>query len=1173
MDFLELAREKVIIFDGAMGTQIQARDLGPDDFWGLEGFNEILNLSRPDVIQEIHAAYFDAGADAVETNTFGAHAVVASEYGAEDRVHELNYRAAVLAKEVASSYSDKPRFVTGSVGPGTKLPSLGQVDFAYLERAYTEQITALVEGGVDAVHIETCQDLLQTKAAIAGAFAAFERTKRRLPVIVQVTIETTGTMLLGTEIAAAIAALEPYDIHFIGINCATGPREMVEHIRTLSEQSPKMISVLPNAGLPELSDQGPRYPLEPEEFVSYHEMFVEEFGVNAVGGCCGTTPEFISLLADRLGNASPKPRDPVYEPSLSSLYSAVPIRQQTSFLIVGERANANGSKAFREALLAGDWESCVDIATAQVKEGAHVIDVCVDYVGRDGVSDMTELASRLATRSTLPLVLDSTEPAVIEAGLSKLGGRSVINSINLEDGETKMAILCPLAKKFGAACIALLIDEEGQARTVDWKMRVAHRIYELATEKYGLRPQDLIFDALTFPLGSGQEDLRKDGIYTLEAIRRIKEELPGSYTILGISNCSFGLSPKARPVLNSVFLHEAVEAGLDAAIVHAGKILPLSKIPERQVEVAKDLIYDRRKPGYDPLQVFIELFEEESDAGQAESDLADLEVEERLKQRIVDGNRKGLEADLDEALQKYSALDIVNNILLEGMKIVGDLFASGQMQLPFVLQSAECMKHAVAYLEPHMEKVEGQKKGKVVLATVKGDVHDIGKNLVDIILSNNGYEIINLGIKVPISDMIEAMQKHDADVLGMSGLLVKSTQVMKENLEELNRRGLYHWPVILGGAALTRSYVESDLRKIYKGRLFYGKDAFEGLRTVERLVEGLRKGDLPDDFGRIPTERSSKMRDIVIHGTGGPETKERVRSDVAIDVDVPIPPYLGSRITKGLSLDEIALYLNKTALYRNQWQLRKGVASDEEYERLVESEAEPALRAWLDRSKREQLLVPQVVHGYWPAQSEGNDLIVYRPRPEILDAIRSGEKRSRSSRLKVDPSLLEELTRFEFPRQPSGRRLCLADFLRPVESGEIDFVGFFIVTMGPRASEKARELFEAGEYRDYLYLHGLSVEMTEALAEYWHKRMREEWGIAEEDASDLAGIFKQGYRGSRYSFGYPACPNLEDQAKLVELLQPGRIGVELSEEYQLQPEQSVSAVVVHHPEAKYFIIR
>ncbi len=1149
-DFLDLCREKVLIFDGAMGTQIQARNLGPDDFWGQEGFNEILNLSRPDVISEIHAAYFEAGADVVETNTFGAFAVVLAEYDSVDRVHEINVAAARLAREVAASFTDKPRFVSGSVGPGTKLPSLGQTTFEFLERAYADQIAALVEGGVDVIQIETCQDILQSKAAIAGAHEAFRRVGKSVPIIVQVTIETTGTMLLGTEMAAAIVALEPYDIAFIGLNCATGPQEMVEHVRTLSAMSPKMISVLPNAGLPELSEEGPRYPLTPEEFVSYHKMFVDELGANAVGGCCGTTPEFIELLARTIGERSPVERHPSLEPSLSSLYSATPIRQETSFLIVGERANANGSKQFREAMLQNDWDRCVSIATGQVGEGAHVLDLCVDYVGRDGVADMSELALRLATQSTIPIVLDSTEPAVIEAGLTKLGGRSVINSINLEDGEAKLAKLCPLAKKFGAACIALLIDEEGQARTVEWKLRVAHRIFDLAVEKYGLRPQDLIFDALTFPLTSGQEDLRKDGAYTIEAIRRIKEELPGVFTILGVSNCSFGLNPAARPVLNSVFLYEAIEAGLDAAIVHAGKIIPLSKIPEDQLRIAQDLIYDRRRDGYDPLQEFMALFEGVEVVTAKESDLDSLPVEERLKRRIIDGNRNGMEADLDEALEKYDPLRIINDFLLEGMKVVGDLFGAGKMQLPFVLQSAECMKQAVSYLEPHMEKAEGQSKGTVVLATVKGDVHDIGKNLVDIILSNNGYKTVNLGIKVPISEMVKAMDEHQADVLGMSGLLVKSTQVMKENLEELNRLGRTHWPVILGGAALTRSYVEADLRRVYKGRLFYGKDAFEGLHTIDKLMEAKRSGDLPDDYGRRPTTRVSTLRESLIKGEGGPETKEAVRSDVSTTVDIPVPPFLGSRIVKGLNLDEIATYLNRTALFRNQWQFKRGSKSEDEYRRLIETAAEPTLRAWLGRAKKEKLLVPQVVYGYWPANSDGNELIVYEP----------GE----GSR---------EIVRFEFPRQPSGRRLCLADFFRPVGSGETDYVGFFIATMGSSAAEKARELFEKGEYQDYLYLHGLSVEMTEALAEYWHKRMREEWGFGDEDATDLAGLFKQGYRGSRYSFGYPACPNLEDQEKLVKLLDSARIGVELSEEYQLHPEQSVSAVVVHHPEAKYFIIR
>lgn len=1145
---IEMARERVLIFDGAMGTQLQIRDLTVDDFWGEEGFNEILNLSRPDVLKEIHADYFDAGADVVETNTFGAFSIVLAEYDAVDKAYELNRAGAAIAREVADSYDDRPRFVSGSIGPGTRLPTLGQATFSELEAAYAVQIEGLIDGGADLLQIETCQDLLQCKAAIAAAHDAFASRSRRLPIIVQVTIEATGTMLLGTEIGAAITALEPLDIDFIGINCATGPEEMVEHVRILSEQSPKMISVLPNAGLPELRGDGPFYPLTPAEFVEYHELFVNELGVNAVGGCCGTTPEFIRELSDSLGGVAPRPRTPELEPSVSSLYSPVTLSQETSFLVIGERTNANGSKKFRDLMLDGDWDGCVVVARDQIAEGAHVLDVCIDYVGRDGSADMRELASRLATQSTIPLVLDSTESSVIEAGLSLLGGRTIINSINLEDGEKKLEALCPLARKFGAACIALLIDEEGQARDLEWKLKVAHRIHDLVVKKYGLRSHDLIFDALTFPLSSGQEELRKDGIATIEAIRRIKAELPGVRTVLGVSNCSFGLNPAARQVLNSIFLHEAIEAGLDGAIVNAAKILPLNKIDDEQRRLALDLIWDRRAPGYDPLIAFIDAFEGVEARSTVKEDRSGWPVDERLRQRIIDGDRTGIEADLDEALESHAALEIVNDVLLEGMKVVGELFGAGQMQLPFVLQSAECMKSAVSYLEPHMERSDGQSKGRVVLATVRGDVHDIGKNLVDIILTNNGYETFNLGIKVPVHNVIAAAREHDADVIGLSGLLVKSTVIMRDDLEELNRQGLDDWPVILGGAALTRTYVESDLRKVYNGRLFYGKDAFEGLNTVEKLVRGRRSGTLDPDFGMVPIERSSTPR---AGSAGAPEriSDSTRHSGVSTTNLVPVPPFLGSRILKGVSLDEIARYLNETALFRNQWQLKQGSKSADEYEKLIADRARPALRDWLNRAKIDKVLVPQAVYGYWPTQSAGNDLIVYSEDGQ------------------------SELVRYHFPRQSEENGLCISDFFRPVASGETDYLSAFIVTMGQGASDKTRELFESDQYEDYLYLHGLSVEMTEAFAELLHLRIREEWGIAGSDAPDLKGLFRQGFQGGRYSFGYPACPNLDDQVKLVEMLQPGRIGVALSDEFQLQPEQSVSAIICHHPDAKYFVVR
>src|SRR5918999_4121241 len=1152
--FLDTLRERVVIFDGATGTNLQTRDLGPEDFGGatLDGCNEILAVTRPAVIADLHRSFFEVGVDAVETDTFGAFPVVLAGDGIADRTFELNQAAARIAKDVAAGYStpDRPRWVVGSIGPGTKLPSLGQIDFVTLRNGYEAQVSGLLSGGVDVLLIETVYDLLQAKAALSACRRAMARAGRDVPLMVQVTMETTGRMLVGSEIGAALTALEALRPDVIGLNCATGPREMTEHLRHLSRQSRTFLSCLPNAGLPSIVDGATHYDLTPDELAAAHDRFTAELGINIVGGFCGTTPEHLSRVVDTVWGRQPVERQPVVEPGCSSIYTAVSFSQDTAYLTIGERTNANGSKKFREAMLAGDWDTCVQMAKEQVKEGAHVLDVCVDYVGRDGVADMHEIAGRFATAAALPLVLDSTEPPVMEAGLQHIGGRALLNSANLEDGQapgSRCDRVFALAREYGAAVVCLTIDEEGQARTADWKVRVATRIHDLAVNEYGLEPSDLIFDALTFPLGAGQEDLRRDGIETIEAIRRIKAELPGVYTVLGVSNVSFGLKPAIRAVLNSMFLHECVEAGLDSAIVHSARILPMHRIDERARELCLDLIYDRRRPGYDPLHELIAAFADVEQGAVEREDRSGWPVEERLKARIVDGDRDGLEADLDESLTGgRAALSIINDVLLEGMKVVGDLFASGEMQLPFVLQSAETMKTAVAYLEPHMEKASGGGKGRVVLGTVKGDVHDIGKNLVDIILTNNGYEVKNLGIKVPISGFVEAVEEFEADAVGMSGLLVKSTLIMRENLEELNSRGLEHLPVLLGGAALTRNYVERDLREVYKGRLFYGKDAFEGLRTMGTLMEGKRTGSLDPDFGRalegrvLPPRKSQRAAEEV------DPASVPTRSAVAVDNPVFKPPFLGSRVAKGIPLDDIAAYLNETALFRNQWQYRpEGGESDEEFKARIR----PTLRAEVARAKESGTLVPAVAWGYFPVNSDGNDLLVW-----------------------TDDNRTEERLRFTFPRQRKEPWQSIADFFRPAESGEADYTAFHVVTMSDVASAHAAELFAADRYQDYLHFHGLSVEMAEALAEYWHHRIREEWGFADEDGPTLTGLFKQQYRGSRYSWGYPACPDLDDQVKVAELLEIGRIGVTVSEEFQLHPEQSTSAIVVHHPEAKYFIL-
>ncbi|GLY26099.1 methionine synthase [Micromonospora sp. NBRC 101691] len=1158
--------DRILVADGAMGTMLQAADLTLDDFEGYEGCNEILNVTRPDVVRSVHEAYLAAGSDCVETNTFGANLANLGEYDIQHRIRELSEAGARIARAAADAWStpERPRFVIGSIGPGTKLPTLGHAAYATLRDAYQENAAGLIAGGADALLVETSQDLLQVKAAVVGSRRAMAEGGTTVPLICHVTVETTGTMLLGSEIGAALTALEPLGIDLIGLNCATGPAEMSEHLRYLSQHARVPLSVMPNAGLPQLTADGAVYPLTPEELADALERFVTEYGVSLIGGCCGTTPEHIRVVSERLHGVRPASREPVREPGVSSIYHHVPFAQDASVLMVGERTNANGSKAFREAMLAGDWQSCVEVARGQARDGSHLLDLCVDYVGRDGTQDMRELAGRFATASTLPIMLDSTEPQVIEAGLEMLGGRCVVNSVNYEDGdgpESRFGRVMPVIKEHGAAVVVMCIDEEGQARTAADKVRIASRIVDDLTGRWGMRLPDIMVDTLTFPISTGQEETRRDAIETIEAIREIARRYPGINFTLGISNVSFGLNAAARQVLNSVFLHECVQAGLTSAIVHASKILPMAKIPDEHREVALDMVYDRRREGYDPLQRFIDLFEgvdaASARASRAE-ELAALPLNERLKRRIIDGERNGLEADLEAAMAAGTApLLIINDILLDGMKVVGELFGSGQMQLPFVLQSAEVMKTAVAYLEPHMEKADDGGKGRIVLATVKGDVHDIGKNLVDIILSNNGYEVVNIGIKQPINAILEAAEQHRADAIGMSGLLVKSTVIMKENLGEMATRGVAErWPVLLGGAALTRAYVEDDLRALFPGEVHYARDAFEGLSLMDRVMAAKRGGAPvvdPEREAALAARRARRERQRAIVNESLPELDDAsVRSDVATDVDVPTPPFFGTRVVKGLPLAEYAALLDERATFLGQWGLRGSRGGDgPSYEELVETEGRPRLRYWLDRLTADKVLEAAVVYGYFPAYSEGNDLVV------------------------LDENGNSERARFSFPRQRQERRLCLADFFRP-RGEQLDVVALQLVTVGQPVSEYAAKMFARNEYRDYLEVHGLSVQLTEALAEYWHRRVRSELTlpsgrtVADDDPTDLAGLLRTDYRGCRYAFGYPACPDLEDRAKIVDLLGADRIGVRLSEEFQLEPEQATDAIVVHHPEANYF---
>lgn len=1149
----DVLNTRVLVADGAMGTMVQAYpglDL-EEDFQGLEGCTEVLNVTRPDVIAAVHRAYLEAGADCIETNTFGANLAALGEYDIVDRLEELAEAGARIARAVADEFTDKPRFVLGSMGPGTKLPTLGHVTFAQLRDAYHRQAAAMIVGGIDAFQIETCQDLLQAKAAVIGAKRARAEAGLELPILVNVTVETTGTMLLGSEIGAARATLEALGVDVIGLNCATGPAEMREHLRYLARSAACGVGAMPNAGLPELTPEGAVYPLGPDAMTEALAAFVADYGLSVIGGCCGTTPEHIRLLADRFSGLKVAARDFQAEPACSSLYVEVPFHQDLAYLSIGERTNANGSKAFREAMLAGQWDECIEIAKGQARDGAHVLDLCVDYVGRDGTSDMTELAGRLATAVTLPIVIDSTEPAVLQAGLEALAGRCVINSVNYEDGDgpgSRYGRIMPLVAEHGAAVVALTIDEQGQARTAEWKVRVASRLIDDLTGNWGLRVGDILVDCLTFPIATGQEETRRDGIETIEAIRELKRRYPGVRTTLGVSNVSFGLNPAARVVLNSVFLHECVAAGLDSAIVHSAKILPMDRIPEEQRQVALDLVWDRRTADYDPLTRFLELFEgvtASSVKASRAAELAALPLGERLQRRIVDGESKGLAADLDEALKTRAALDIINEDLLSGMKTVGELFGSGRMQLPFVLQSAEVMKAAVTHLEPFIDKDDNASgKGTLVLATVRGDVHDIGKNLVDIIVSNNGYTVINIGIKQPIQAIVDAAEEHGADAIGMSGLLVKSTLVMKDNLAELNRLGLAEkYPVLLGGAALTRAFVEHDLNDMFDGEVRYARDAFEGLALMDAVM-AVKQG-VPG--AKLPEPRKRRYAKVEVAESG--EIDTRASDDVERGLPVPVPPFWGSRVVRGVPVADVARWLDHRATFLGQWGLKPS-KDGPDYDELVEAEGLPRLRMWLDRITTEQLANFSVVYGYYPVRSEGNTLVLGAPD---------------------DPA--RELYRFEFPRQSRGKRLCLADFFRNADEASEhgpDVLGLQLVTMGNEVANATKQLFEGNSYREYLELHGLSVQLTEALAEHWHHRIRLELGLAGDEGTVESAIRDQAYRGSRYSFGYPACPDISDRRKLVDLLDPSRIGVLLSEELQLHPEQSTDALVVHHPQAKYF---
>ena len=1182
----------VLVFDGATGTSLQGLDLTAEDFGGpeLEGCNENLAVTKPEAVKAVHRQFLEVGCDVIETDTFGAASIVLAEYGLEDKAFELNKRAAELAREMADEFStpEKPRFVAGSMGPTTKLPTLGHIDFDTMRASFREQAEGLIAGDVDLFIVETCQDVLQIKAALQGIEEAFEATGERRALMVSVTMETTGTMLVGTDIAAVVSILEPFPIDILGLNCATGPEQMKEHIRYLSEHSPFTVSCIPNAGLPENVGGVAHYRLTPVELKMQLMHFVEDLGVQVIGGCCGTTPSHIGSLAElaaelkpaerssRHGAASDEDVRPAlnYEPAAASIYGVTPYQQDNSFLIIGERLNASGSRKVRELLAEEDWDGLVSVARGQVKENAHVLDVNVDYVGRDGEQDMHHLVSRLVTNVNLPLMLDSTEWQKMEAGLKVAGGKCILNSTNFEDGDERFFKVLELARRYGAGVVVGTIDEDGMARTAEKKFAIAQRAYRDALE-FGIPAHEIFYDPLALPISTGIEEDRLNGKATVDSIRMIRENLPGVHVVLGVSNVSFGLSPAARITLNSVFLHDCCEAGMDAAIVSPAKILPLIKISEEHQTVCRDLINDNRRFDdgicvYDPLTELTKLFEGVSakEARASGPSLADLPIEERLKQHIIDGERIGLEPSLDEALQAYPPLQIINTFLLDGMKVVGELFGSGQMQLPFVLQSAETMKSAVAFLEPHMETAEGEStsKGKFLIATVKGDVHDIGKNLVDIILTNNGYEVVNLGIKQSCEAIVEAQHEHKADCIAMSGLLVKSTAFMKDNLKAFNESGI-EVPVILGGAALTPRFVQKDCREVYNGKVIYGRDAFADLRFMDALMDAKGNdnwsnidGFLADAPSGVGLDEESESASAESSASAAKTPKEAATPQLPVTTErseavpaelAPKAPFQGSVVITEADVDieEVFSYLDRNALFAGQWQLRKTQQqSREDYEAMLADKAEPVLQQWMERCLNESLLIPRAAYGYFPVGRDGNAL-------RVFDA--NGE---------------HELGRFDLPRQRSGNRYCIADFFQDMtaDGRPTDVLPMQAVTMGDKASEVAQELFKGDQYSDYLYFHGLAVQMAEAMAEWVHARIRRELGFADPDGMPLRDVLAQRYRGSRYSFGYPACPNVADSRQQLAWLGADRIGLSMDASDQLSPEQSTTALVALHSKARYF---
>ncbi len=1179
-NFLNRDDKPIIIFDGGTGTSFQNLNLSSHHFGGddLEGCNENLVLSSPKIVEQVHNSFLEAGCHVIETNTFGASSVVLDEYSISAKAYEINKKAAQIAKKCANLYSsiNTPRFVAGSIGPTTKLPTLGHINFDKLKDSYEEQINGLIDGGIDLLLIETCQDVLQIKSALFASQEVIKNKNIELPIMISITMETTGTMLVGSDIASALTILEPYDIDILGLNCATGPVQMKEHIKYLSENSPFAISCIPNAGLPENIGGVAHYKLTPLELKMQLMNFIYDFNVQLIGGCCGTTPKHIKHLSsiideivDKKINKNLSTVKTNFVPSAASIYNSVPYKQDNSILIVGERLNASGSKKVRELLNEDDWDGLVSIAKQQQKENAHILDVNVDYVGRDGVKDMKEITSRLVTNINLPLMIDSTEADKMESGLKTVGGKCIINSTNYEDGDERFNQVLKLALDYGAGIVIGTIDEDGMARTSEKKYSIAKRAL-IKTRSSGLADYEIFFDPLALPISTGIEEDRLNAKATIEAISNIRKSFPDIHIILGISNISFGLSPLSRINLNSIFLDECIKAGLDSAIIAPNKILPLSKISAETKKLCLDLIYDRRKFEneiciYDPLVELTKAFQDLtiSDFKKASTSNKNLTLEEKLKNHIVDGEKIGLEEQLNTALKKYKPLEIINTYLLDGMKVVGELFGSGQMQLPFVLQSAETMKFAVSILEPHMETVDEKvSNGKLLIATVKGDVHDIGKNLVDIILSNNGFDVINLGIKQDVSAIIDAQKKHNADCIAMSGLLVKSTAFMKDNLEAFNNAEI-NVPVILGGAALTPKFVNEDCSQIYKGKILYGKDAFTDLQFMNEFMDSKKKGNWSNENGFTNTEdiqiklASSKSSDKDknlnknIKKSKNIKLIENFNRSNFVDEEDPIKaPFLGTKVLqdKAIDFDKLIFYLDKKALFSGQWQIKKNKGqSVEEYNKYLESYANPLLEKWIEIILDKGLVSPKAVYGYFSCGRKDNSIYLFDNKSHKI------------------------ISEFNFPRQKSGNNLCIADFYCDLKNNEpTDIFPMQAVTMGEIASEYSQELFKADKYSDYLIFHGLTVQLAEALAEYVHSLVRIECGFKSYEPNNNREILAQKYRGARYSFGYPACPKVSDSTIQLSLLDTKRINLTMDESEQLHPEQSTTAIISLHSKAKYF---